>query len=351
MKQCLSPSQNHQYLMTHAKPVLQYDGGNVARWQTRLRRKLRTLLGDVPAQRPPLRPRQLWHRQHPLGTIEKITFTAEAGADITAYLCLPAAARPPYPFVICLQGHSTGMHNSIAVQRDDETQPHPAAGDRDFGLICMRLGLPALCIEQRALGERRELARKDSVAHGCGHPSLHALMLGRTLIGERVYDVDRGIDYLASRGDADMHCIGVMGNSGGGTISLFAAATLPRIAFAMPSCYFCMFRDSIMAMNHCTCNYIPGLLKYAEMADVMGLFAPKPLVIVAGKNDPIFPFSATRRAFRDLKKIYRASGAAERCHLVVGPEGHRFYADAAWPVMLREIRKIRPDWTPVTQTE
>jgi hypothetical protein len=38
-----------------------------------------------------------------------------------------------------------------------------------------------------------------------------------------------------------------------------------------------------------------------------------------------------------LSKIYKARGAADRLHLVVGPGGHRFYADAAWPVMLREI--------------
>ena len=168
---------------------------------------------------------------------------------------------------------------------------------------------------------------------------MHALMLGRTLIGERVYDVDRGIDYLASRGDADMKSIGVMGNSGGGTISLFSAALLPRIAFAMPSCYFCTFRDSIMSIYHCMDNYIPGLLKVAEMSDIMGLFAPKPVVIVAGKKDEIFPIRATRRAFRELRRIYSAVGASERCHLVVGDGGHRFYADEAWPVMLKEIRR------------
>jgi hypothetical protein len=77
------------------------------------------------------------------------------------------------------------------------------------------------------------------------------------------------------------------------------------------------------------------------MADIMGLFAPKPVVLVAGKEDTIFPISATRRAFRDLRRIYRASGAESRCHLVVGAQGHRFYADEAWPVMLREIGRLQ----------
>ena len=76
------------------------------------------------------------------------------------------------------------------------------------------------------------------------------------------------------------------------------------------------------------------------MADVLGLFAPKPVVVVAGKEDDIFPIAATRRAFKDLRRIYAAHGAADRCHLVEGDGGHRFYADDAWPVMLREIKRL-----------
>lgn len=327
--------------MAQTVPVLQYAGGDVKNWQAKLRRKLRHLMGVMPRERCPLRPRQLWRRRHPLGTIEKIAFTSEPYADIVAYVCLPRDAEPPYTFMICLQGHSTGMHNSIAVRREDETKPQKVAGDRDFALGCMSRGIAALCIEQRSFGERREQKQAQVSPHGCHDATMHALMLGRTLIGERVYDVDRGIDYLASRDDVDMNSIGVMGNSGGGTISVFAAALLPRIAFAMPSCYFCTFRDSIMSIYHCADNYIPGLLRYAKMADIMGLFAPKPVVVVAGKEDDIFPIRATRQAFRNLQRIYNACGAGTHCHLVVGAGGHRFYAEDAWPVMMAEIIRVQ----------
>ncbi len=310
-------------------------------WQIKFRRKLRQLVGEIPKERCPLRPKQLWKRSHLLGTIEKIAFASEPYSDVLAYVCLPKSAEPPYTYMICLQGHTTGMHNSIAVEREDDGTPPVEEGDRDFGLECMRRGIAALCIEQRSFGERREQKQERVSTQGCHDATMHALMLGKTLIGERVFDVDRGIDYLATRGDADMKRIGVMGNSGGGTISLFSAALLPRIAFAMPSCYFCTFRDSIMSIYHCADNYIPGLLKYAEMADVMGLFAPKPVVIVAGKEDSIFPIRATRRAFKKLRKIYTACGAGSRCHLVVGDGGHRFYADDAWPIMMKEIERMR----------
>jgi len=339
----LSPSECHTYLMDRITPVLGYRRGDVRVWQRRLRRKLRDLVGwnRMPKKRAALNVRSLWKQERRLGTIEKIAFTAEPRADVLAYVCLPKKAEPPYTFMVCLQGHSTGMHNSIAVEREDETKPMKVAGDRDFALGCMKRGVAALCIEQRSFGLRRELVQKRTAAHGCHDATMHALMLGRTLIGERVFDVDRGIDYLATRGDADMKRIGVMGNSGGGTISVFSAALLSRIRFAMPSCYFCTFRDSIMSIGHCMDNYVPRLYLHAEMPDVMGLFAPRPVVIVAGKTDPIFPIAGVRKAFRQLKAIYRVAGAPDRCHLIVGGQGHRFYAKPAWPAMLRELKRLR----------
>ena len=338
-KSHLSPSVHHQHLMANMEQALSYRGGDVSAWQRKLRRKLRQLVGDMPADRVPLNVRTLWKRDHPLGSIEKIVFTSEPYSDVPAFVCLPKDAEPPHTFFVCVQGHSTGMHNSIAVDRDDNVTPIDVPGDRDFGLLCMERGIAALCIEQRSFGERREQVQEKTAKQGCHDATMHALMLGRTLIGERVFDVDRGIDYLKTRGDADMRRIGVMGNSGGGTISLFAAALLPRLRYAMPSCYFCTFRDSIMSIYHCADNYVPGILKYAEMPDVMGLFAPKPVVLVAGKDDAIFPLPGVCKAFGHLKEIYAAAGAEDRCHLVVGDEGHRFYAKEAWPKMLDEIAR------------
>ncbi len=332
-----SPSVHHRHLMDTLDPSLAYRGDDFGPWQNKLRRKVRQLVGDMPEERVPLNVRSLWKRHHPLGSIEKIVFTSETCADVPAFICLPENADPPYTFFICLQGHSTGMHNSIGVARDDNTESIDVPGDRDFGIGCMARGIAALCIEQRSFGERRERVQQKTSSHGCHDATMHAFMLGRTLLGERVYDVDRGIDYLLSRDDVHPGRIGVMGNSGGGTISLFASALLPRIAYAMPSCYFCTFRDSIMSIYHCADNYVPGLLKYAEMADVMGLFAPRPVVLVAGKDDGIFPVAGVREAFDHLKNIYTAAGAPDRCHLVIGNGGHRFYAQEAWPVMLAEI--------------
>ncbi len=336
-----SPSQHHRHIMSVTEMTLAYNGGDFQRWRRRLRNRLRRLLGKMPENRVPLNVQHLWRRSHPLGQIEKIVFTSEPHCDVPAYVCIPGNAIPPFPFMICLQGHSTGMHNSIAVRPEDETQSLKVEGDRDFGIGCMSRGIAALCVEQRSSGERKEKKQSRVCPHNTCHDAfVQALMVGRTLLGERVYDVDRGIDYLATRNDVDMNRIGVMGNSGGGTTSVYAAAVLARLSFAMPSCSFCTFRDSKMALYHCSCGYLPNVLQYAEMADIMGLFAPRPVVITAGKDDSIIPLTGVRRAFRQLKRIYRAAGAQENCHLVIGQNGHRFYAEDAWPVMMREIERL-----------
>ena len=196
----------------------------------------------------------------------------------------------------------------------------------------MSRGIAALCIEQRGFGERRD---NEKAGTDCHDAAMRALMLGRTLLAERIYDVDRGIDYLLSRGDADPERIGVMGNSGGGTTSMFAGAMLPRLTHVMPSCSFSSFKASVMSMHHCTCNFVPGLLRFGESADVLGLIAPRPLVIVSGLADEIFPIAQARAEFKRLQKIYADAGAPENCRHVIGGGGHRFYAADAWPVMLR----------------
>ncbi len=331
-----SPSRLHREMGKACRQALRYDGGDVVAWQDRLRACLQTLTGYYgdTATRAPLDVRSLWRREHaPLGTIEKIVFRSEANVDVPAYVCLPGEPAPPYTWFICLQGHTTGMHNSIAVERDDETVPLAQEGDRDFGLGCMRRGIAALCLEQRSFGLRQERIQPQSLDYLCHQAAMNALMLGTTLLAERVFDVDRAIDYLAQRGDADMARIGVMGNSGGGTTTLFAAALLPRVRAAMPACSFSTFQASIQSMFHCVCNYVPGILPVAEMGDIAGLIAPRPLVIVSGARDGIFPLAAARSEFAHAQSIYRAAGAPANCRHVVGEGGHRFYASDAWPVM------------------
>ncbi len=121
-----------------------------------------------------------------------------------------------------------------------------------------------------------------------------------------------------------------MGNSGGGTITWYAAAIEPRIAALMPSCSICPYAESIGSIDHCADNYLPGALRFFDMPDLAGLLAPRPCVVVAGREDPIFPFAAIEQGFSRIAAIYAAAGAPAACRLAAGAGGHRFYAAEGW---------------------
>ena len=306
-----------------------------AEYEAAARPALLKLLGiaDMGELKSPnrLKPENLWKRDYGWATVEKLRFEYEPGEFGCCYLCIPPGLKKPYRLFMCLQGHSTGMHTSIAVKWEDETQPLEVAGDRDFAIQCAKRGYASLCVEQRYFGERS--MNTDTHKPGCQVPMLQNLMVGRTAIGYRVFEIDCLIDYLKTRDDIDPDFMGITGNSGGGTTSMFAGAALTRLTHVMPSCAFSSFRGSIGAMKHCSCNYVPNLLFFGESADVVGLTAPRKLVIISGAEDPIFPLPEAKRQFARLQKIYAAAGAPDNLRHAVGPEGHRYYAEAGFAAL------------------
>lgn len=274
----------------------------------------------------------------------RFQFESEPGLQVPAHLVLPKERDPraKLPLVICLQGHSTGMHISLGRVKFDGDEQTVAGGDRDFAIQAVARGYAAVCLEQRGMGEQKIPVWGGGMCHQSAMPAFH---LGRTLIGERAFDISRLLDTLeAFDGEGvpfpvnlDMDRIGLMGNSGGGTASYHAACVEPRIKVIMPSCAFCTYADSIVAMQHCVCNFIPGILKYMEMADLAVLLAPRPLIIVNGERDPIFPLEAAKKSFEKVQAIYAAAGAPDACHHVIGDGEHRFYAADAWPVFEKYI--------------
>jgi len=268
-------------------------------------------------------------------------FESEPGLNIPAHLLLPKGvyqSGKKLPVVIGIQGHATGMHISLArpkYPRDEETIH---GGDRDFAIQAVGLGYAAVAMEQRGFGELDCTVSEGSGR--CHQNAVQAMMLGRTMIGERAHDVSALIDALGSFAECDTEKVGLMGNSGGGTATFYTACAEPRVKIAMPSCAFCSLHDSIFNLHHCICNYIPSLYKYFEMGDLAMLIAPRPLIVVCGKDDKIFPLEGVKREFATVQKIYAAAGVPNNCALIVGEAGHRFYAAQSWPVYAEMLKKI-----------
>ena len=309
------------------KPSMSYQGGDFVAWQKAARAKLGELLGldkMLPAE---MQMQLEWEEKREGFTEIRFTFQTERGYYVPAHFLLPDGAVRP-PVMICLQGHSTGMHISLgrALYDGDENS---IRGERDFCIRAVKEGFAAICMEQRSFGE---LKNPNKELDACLEPAMTALLMGRTTVGERVWDVSRMIDvvekHFADKVDANSICL--TGNSGGGTATAYAAALEDRIKLAMPSCAVCTFRDSIGAMHHCSCNYVPQIGLFFDMGDLIAMACPKFYVQVNGREDAIFPLRGAEECFVQGRKAYEAMGVIDRCTLVIGQGGHRFYADQAW---------------------
>jgi dienelactone hydrolase len=122
-------------------------------------------------------------------------------------------------------------------------------------------------------------------------------------------DALRLADYLETRPDLDTTRLGAMGISGGGMHTLFSVCVDTRIRACVISGYFCPWKDSIFNVNHCACNFVPGLHRFGEIHDLAGLLAPRPLLVEAGTRDPIFPLDGVKDAVERTRRIYRVFNA------------------------------------------
>lgn len=327
--------------MREIVPACRYDGTSAfTEWQTNARQTLWTLLGLDNMQSCDPQMTIVSQTEKESYTQIRFSFQSEPGYEVPGYVLLPRTGRTPFPVMICLQGHSTGMHISLGEEKFDGDAAL-LSGERNFAQIAVEYGYCAVVIEQRYMGE----CGGDAIGPGCcangrgGTASaVKSLLVGRCAIGERVWDVSRTIDvvcpYFPQMNLQDISC---MGNSGGGTTAFYAACVDERIRYAMPSCAVCTYLDSIAAQYHCPCNYIPGIALYFDMEDLGGLVAPRGLVIVAGEEDPIFPIAGVRKTAEGIRRLYRAAGAEEAFQLAVGNGGHRFYADAAYTALQKIV--------------
>lgn len=225
--------------------------------------------------------------------------------------------------------------------------PDPAkiAGGGDYARQAAARGYVAICLEQSCFGERAERHIAPRSASATIDTANHAFLLGRSLLGERAADVSSLLDWLTADGAArdmglaiDPARIFVMGNSAGGSVALYAASLDTRIAGGLASGCVGFVRDTIARRRDDSAqNVVPGLLDWLEMDDVAGLVAPRPLLVISGAQDHIFPFAGAAAVVESARDVYRALGA-EHLIVAVSAEGpHRFYPDVAWPAFERLV--------------
>ena len=333
----------HKRLYPTVTQQLAYrDDADYASWKASVREKFMDLSGlalmeACPACDPDL---QIAYTEERDGYTEiRFTFRSEEGYRVPCYLLLPDGKKEKYPVAITLQGHSTGFHNSVGQIRYAEDVAYQPRGQ--FGIQAVKRGFAALCIEQRGMGERRPRIADGDCYNSCTYTAMQALQMGRTILAERVWDVHKAIDLLAEKfPQCDTEKVVMTGNSGGGTATFYSACYDERIKICAPSCAFCPYEDSIMAMYHCTCNYIPSAFRYFEMQDLACLIAPRQFRIIAGVKDNIFPIDGVKRGYETVEKIYAKENASDACGLIVTPREHWWCEDIVWNEIIKTAEKL-----------
>jgi dienelactone hydrolase len=308
-------------------------------WQRELQAKVTELIGGFPGERSPLQPHTIEVRSFPGYSREKIVFDSRGGVSVLAYVLTPSRGQKPAPVLVCVPGHGRGVDDVVGIDEQGRDRTVKAGYQHDFAIQIAEAGMAAVAIEPMGFGCRRDPvnARRGLAQKGCEPIGGGALMLGQSLIGWRVWDIMRTIDYIATRSDLDASRVGCMGISGGGTATLFAAALEPRLRVAMISGYLNTFRDSVGSLAHCVDNYIPGILNWAEMHDIAGLIAPRPLFVESGERDPIFPLPASIESFRAVRAIYQVFDAEDRIEQEVFPDEHVFWGKRGIPFLARQL--------------
>lgn len=344
MERGYMPGEQFYNLLKNVKPSMTWDGKqDPVEWQRSARAKLAELLGldEIAKTATELKIEIEYDRfAEDIGAREiRFAFQTEENVTVPCHFVIPEKARGPLPVLITLQGHSSGMHISLGRAKFPGDEAIIEGGDRDFAKRAVKEGCCAIALEQRCFGERSTL---KNCATDCRLPSMRAILLGRTIIGERVWDIMRCIDviekYFADVADSEK--VICLGNSGGGTATIYASALDERIKISVPSCAIATYAESIGAMHHCECNYVPYIAKYFDMGDLCSMVSPRPLIVVNGKYDDIFPIESANECVAVGKKLYAAMCAEDKLVHVIGSEGHRFYGDDAWPYIHSAIEKM-----------
>jgi dienelactone hydrolase len=136
----------------------------------------------------------------------------------------------------------------------------------------------------------------------------YRLLDGRLQISTVVGDAALAVSVLSSIAGVDLRRVGAVGHSMGGHTVLFHAALDARVRFACASGAAGSLRSRIASGTGIEMSQlIPNLLAATDVHDLVGLIAPRPVLLVSATDDP---YSADADEIeREAHRSYQAAGA------------------------------------------
>jgi dienelactone hydrolase len=314
-----------------------------AQWQSKTRQALLEAVGFQDLPEVPLNPQTIEVVDKGDYIREKILLYTSPWTVMPVYLLKPKAAQEPLPVVVAFHGHGYGVKDTVGLWEDGQERENPDGYHKDFAAALCRRGFFVAAPEISCFGERqsdfsyldRELGQEAPST--CQHTATLAFHLGGSALGLRIRDGRKLIDYLQTREDVDINRLGAMGISGGGMHTFFSTCVDTRIRACVVSGYFCPFKHSIFGMHHCSCNYVPGLHRFGEIYDLVGLVAPRPMLVEAGTRDPIFPIAAVKESVDRACQVYSVFDAQSQLETDYFEGRHRISGRRAYDFLWEKL--------------
>ncbi len=290
-------------------------------WQREVRSALFGLLkmDDLTSWQTPIPFDRMILRQENRGRylFQELEFQSTKGRRIPVILTIPQERTAPCRAVVCIHGHGGSRYS---VHDRSSVYKGFAAALADLGFITI-----AADVGQHEVYEQ-----------------------GRTLMGERLWDLMRCVDLLASMEVVDKTRIGCAGLSLGGEMAMWLAAMDTRVS-AVVSSGFLTVMDQL-EHNHCMCWKFEGLREIVDFADIYSLIAPRPLMcqngLQEGPKDFYVPLA--RKAMEEIKVIFEDLEKPENVILDIHGGGH----EIDLPCLLDFFRfHFSPESSPATDKQ
>ena len=308
------------------------------RWKSAARPAVLATLGDMPDKVPPQA--ELMATWEHDGLIKQ-RWLINVGKHIAAVFLVnyPSGlcAKETRPAILCCHGH--GAHGKEPVMGNESS---PALRDAitrhnyNYGHQMAKAGYITYAIDWIGFGERNDSNKPNWHQQGasrhrsdwCDIYYLNATMLGTTPLAIHIAHGMAATDFAVTLPHVDARRLGVMGLSGGGTLTTWLAIYDDRMKAAEIICYSDLFACfAIRDFNHCGMQITPGLYKLVDLPELQGLIAPKPLLVDIGIHDTCFLIDGAMACHEQLKSIYATAGVADHLHLDLFPGEHAWGAN------------------------
>ncbi len=323
----------HDWIVAMAREAplaLSFHGQTVndwSEWRGRWLAKLRELMGLLP-ERVPLEPVTIERFEGEGYVREKIIYHTDRHSSVPAYVLRPRnAGGKALPAILCAHGHdghNAGKEAVAGVEGDAGVEETIQAFNYDYGRQLALRGYLTMAPDWRAFGERYDRSRIKG-RDPCNVIQNSLSWLGYSLLSLDVFDARAALDYLQTRPDVDPDRLGMVGLSYGGRLTTFTAALDERVKVAVVSGALNLFVERMQTKGSCGSQVVKGLLQWGDVPEVLGLIAPRPLLIERGRDDVLLPKEYFLEGFSRLQDIYRAAAVSERLAKDEFDGGHRFH--------------------------